>query len=133
MISNRYKRNVMGDILWIFLGVIIALTIFKDGKFIFSYDGLRLAIGFASIAIGIWGLVTPLVTISENEVKINLSIEKRKIFVLDKTKIDMNEIDGLALFTDDSKSITVKLKGFSKSDKEHFIQDIKSIIEKKYS
>lgn len=125
---KTYKRNPMNSIFWIAIGILLTLSSFRDGQFVPLYDGLRILVGLVAIFFGVWGFITPIVTMTDTELFVKISIDKKRKFELSNTKIEIGEENTYIDFSDDSKSITLKLKELSKAEKERLLEDVKKMI-----
>ena len=126
--QKEYKRNASNSVFWIIIGLLVGLSSLKDGTFVPLYDGLRIAVGLASILIGIWGFITPIVTISDKELTIKMSIDKKKKYNKTRVNVQIDENTSSVSFSEDGKVFVFQLKNLKKTDKEQFMEEIKKLI-----
>jgi hypothetical protein len=127
--QKEYKRGPLNSIFWIAIGLLLALSSMKDGQFVPLYDGLRILIGLVAIYLGIWGFITPIVTINDKEILIKFSIDKKRKFVLSETSFEISEENTFINFINSGKTTTLKLKELKKQEKERLLEDIKKLTE----
>jgi hypothetical protein len=65
-----YKRKPWRSIGFLVLGLIFLLDVLRTPDFYLLYDGIKLMLAVAQIGFSLWGFITPLVTIRDNQLNI---------------------------------------------------------------
>jgi hypothetical protein len=125
--QKEYKRNPLNSIFWILIGLLLALSSLRDGQFQSVYDGFRVLVGLVAIYFGVWGFMNPIVIISEQEIIVKLSIDKKRKFKISEVKVEVGEEKTFINFSEGDKFITLKLKELTKSEKARLLEDIKNL------
>jgi len=115
--------------MWFFLAVTMGLNIFSGDSFKDFMDWVFLPLAIINLFFAIWALLTPAVTISDSEIKLNFSpFFAKRINISDINEIEINYNNRLIRFD----SYKLPLKFFlNKSRSKQFIEDLKVLRQDK--
>ncbi|OFY27817.1 MAG: hypothetical protein A2X17_07125 [Bacteroidetes bacterium GWF2_41_61] len=126
---RTYSRDLFSPLMWFFLAVTMGLNIFSGDSFKDFMDWVFLPLAIINLFFAIWALLTPAVTISDSEIKLNFSpFFAKKLNISDIKEIEIDYNNRLIRF--DSYRLPLKFY-LNKSRSKQFIEDLKVLRQNK--
>ncbi|HBZ25454.1 MAG TPA: hypothetical protein DEO54_04335 [Rikenellaceae bacterium] len=126
---RTYSRDLFFPLMWFFMAAINVLNILRGESFENFFDWIFLPIAIYLFFSAVWMLLTPAVTISDSEIKLNFSpFFAKKLNISDIKEIEIDYNNRLIRF--DSYRLPLKFY-LNKSRSKQFIEDLKVLRQNK--
>ena len=124
--EKKYRRTPDIYIIVLLVGLIVVIDSFRIQQFIWLYDGIKFLAALLIALYGLWGLLVPYATLSDNKLRINATVFRTKEFDLTKdTSSDFDEGQDTIEIRDKKKSHVVKTRNLRSKDRGNFKTDLK--------
>jgi hypothetical protein len=120
---HDYKRKPWRSIGFLVLGLLIMIDVLRTSDFYLLYEGIKLAVSLAQIGLGLWGLLTPLVSIRDTQLNIYESAFSTIKIDLKSTSVVL-EADQL-LLTGPGAPYHFPLSQLRETDRQEFLYHIR--------
>ena len=122
--EKKYKRTPDIYIIVLVVGLIVVIDSFRIQQFLWIYDGIKFLAALLVALYGLWGLLVPYATLSDNKLRINSTVFRTREFNLADTTTDFDDRQDTIEIKDNKKTHTVKSRNIRSKDRGKFKNDL---------